>query len=111
MTAASPFCRGPPVGSVRVTVKPLMTVTVVPLLRLNVVVLNLPVRVALVMRLSADIGLPVKEMPSELSVKNDEPKVWVEPSAKWTVRLRLERKMVLLTGQVVSGKMEEFGPV
>ena len=73
--------------------------------------LNFPVRVALAMSVRVDSGLPTKEIPSEVRVKYEEPKVSVPLPRRLTFKLRLERETVLVTGQVPSGNSDELGPV
>jgi hypothetical protein len=54
---------------------------------------------------------PSKDSPSGDKAKYDNGSVTVELLLKVTTRVRLERLSVLLIGKVVSGKVDEFGPV
>jgi hypothetical protein len=73
---------------------------------------KVPVRVASIgLGLNPPVGmvLPLKEIPSELRLKYVEPKTSVLEFEKSTVRLRLSKSTVVVTGQVASP--DELGPV
>jgi hypothetical protein len=97
-----------------VALKELFTATLLPSFKVSVVGLQLPVSVAstgsgLVPPIG--IGLPLKDMPSAEGVKYEASKVWLEPLEKSTCKLRLERLTAVDTGHVISGEIEELGPV
>jgi hypothetical protein len=76
--------------------------------------LNIPVKVASMGKGLAPpmaMVLPSKDKPSAARVKYDGPKTTLGPLVKSTVKLRLERLTAVETGQVESGKSDEFGPV
>jgi hypothetical protein len=111
MTARSPSLRVRPEEGVIIAVKDGLIVWVVPSFSVMLRGLKVPVSVASVGRgFAPPIGIvpPLKEMPSAAKVKYDEPNVVLVPLLKSTCNDRLDKVTFVVTGQVVSGKIEEF---